>query len=669
MNLIKKIGYFLGSIWFTFFLLFTTALVVIIGTILESHTESHLYASSFTYSHFFFNALLWGFFVNILISALRRYPFKFRHLPFLITHLGLLMILGGQLIKHRYGLQGVMKVIEGSGSNRVLIPDTFALQIEETNGRIGYLELSKNHAFKIADFHPHSKEIKKAWIKDQFAYIFGLNPIPVTTSATTPTLFKDSNGVIWHVYAIKTDQVKETAENVYLKHLKVNSNAKSELFFNYTEEGFKNPCLLCQETIALQGPTALLNASKIDISNQPTLLLIDDLNQNVHFFAYDQFGHVFSQKFTEDLPSVIAYNDGFAGYGTQFSLPAYFHINRTNKIEKRSARFLKELSQVPVEDLSIPLQIFSKAAEAIQGDFTTLFLEFLQNEANLSPKLQQLFTHIELPEKALYWMSTLISQSEGKLLNYLKEKNWPLLHLFEGVESEEEALHLLLKQMLAISDQLPDVGEIDPADLPHYYSIYLKAHGIDWNTILAHMEDDATHSPLTLEGPLHFSYEPLPPLQKLEDNVPMLTLLLPNSQKITLPYERDGDGLKHPIFNGNARLRFQPVVKNIPFRVRLREARTIYNPNSSSPHSYEADLYISDKEEQIEKTISMNNVYETVTGYRFYLSHIAQKEGDIRKVHLAVNYDPAKYLLTYPGGILITLGVIWLLWFNPYKRN
>ena len=93
----------LGGVRFALFLITGTALFVVAGTILESITQSHRYAALFTYRHPFFIALLIGFFINILFAALRRWPFQKKHFAFLITHLGLLMILSGVIVKQIWG--------------------------------------------------------------------------------------------------------------------------------------------------------------------------------------------------------------------------------------------------------------------------------------------------------------------------------------------------------------------------------------------------------------------------------------------------------------------------------------------------------------------------------------------------------------------------------------
>ena len=88
-------------------------------------------------------------------------------------------------------------------------------------------------------------------------------------------------------------------------------------------------------------------------------------------------------------------------------------------------------------------------------------------------------------------------------------------------------------------------------------------------------------------------------------------------------------------------------------------------------YSYEADLIITNRKtnQEIEKTISMNHVYETSDGYRFYLSQISSSHPDESKfVHIIVNRDPAKYILTLPGALILTLGII-LLFVYLSKRG
>jgi hypothetical protein len=180
--------------------------------------------------------------------------------------------------------------------------------------------------------------------------------------------------------------------------------------------------------------------------------------------------------------------------------------------------------------------------------------------------------------------------------------------------------------------------------------------------------------PLILESMLTPRHKALAPKVKLEDNTPSIALRFSQGERqeeIVLSYDKTGSGLKWPIFDGEYVVRFQPLLQAIPYRLRLREARQINYANSQQPYSYESDLIVTDKNSQsiTEQSISMNNVYETWDGYRFYLSNISPSNpGSVKRIQLVVNQDPAKYLMTYPGAIVMILGILGLF-FKKKKGN
>ena len=158
----KKMFHFLGSYYFAIILIFFLAIIVALGTFLESIFDSHLYAADLTYSSPAFSFLLVCVFINVLFSALRRWPFKLKHIPFLITHLGLLMIISGTIIKIFYGVQGTMTLVEGMGSDQILLPQTHVIRVEKKDsdeksrfqnyeliGRKNFKPLQENSDLKI----------------------------------------------------------------------------------------------------------------------------------------------------------------------------------------------------------------------------------------------------------------------------------------------------------------------------------------------------------------------------------------------------------------------------------------------------------------------------------------------------------------------------------------
>ncbi|MBA3817208.1 MAG: cytochrome c biogenesis protein ResB, partial [Parachlamydiaceae bacterium] len=141
---------------------------------------------------------------------------------------------------------------------------------------------------------------------------------------------------------------------------------------------------------------------------------------------------------------------------------------------------------------------------------------------------------------------------------------------------------------------------------------------------------------------------------------------------LSLGYDRFAQGLKWPILNGAYLLRFQPLFEEIPYNIRLRQAHQINYANSQQALSYESDIIVTDLRsgESFEKTISMNQVHETWDGYRFYLSNITSgDESSVKRIQIVVNHDPAKYWLTYPGAIILSLGIILLFWMKPYRKQ
>lgn len=171
---------------------------------------------------------------------------------------------------------------------------------------------------------------------------------------------------------------------------------------------------------------------------------------------------------------------------------------------------------------------------------------------------------------------------------------------------------------------------------------------------------------LVVESPLKALYRPLPLPSKLEDARPLAVLRLTSSNKteeLPLGFDPYGTGLKWAAFNGEYLLQFRSKEETLPYRIRLKEAKQLYYPGTTQTYSYEAILWIKNKANNHEElvTLSMNHVHETADGFRFYLGNIVEKEGSSKEIQLIINHDPFKYKTTYPGGVLVALGSLLLL--------
>ncbi|MCH9609038.1 MAG: hypothetical protein S4CHLAM45_09230 [Chlamydiales bacterium] len=214
---------FLGSVYFAIALIVFTVLFVIAGTFLEAWSDSHLFAAHFIYQNPVFITLLWLYFVNILISTLLRYPFQRKHIPFIITHIGLLMLFGGALVRGYFGTQGVVSLIEGTGSSQILLPNTYALYIEQDD-HVSVIPIHPkkggalpspipNLSLAVVDWVPHVEEKQNGWIDQKNGHIFGFPPFPVFewNQGPLPTSLKTSD---YTITAIKSGDVDGIAKQL-----------------------------------------------------------------------------------------------------------------------------------------------------------------------------------------------------------------------------------------------------------------------------------------------------------------------------------------------------------------------------------------------------------------------------------------------------------------------
>ncbi|MBI3997014.1 MAG: cytochrome c biogenesis protein ResB [Candidatus Omnitrophica bacterium] len=111
----------LGSLKVAVPLLVTIAAVLAWGTIYEA-TFGTAAVQQFVYHAWWFQALLGFLAVNLTIAALQRYPWKRQHLPFVLAHLGIILILIGGILGGRFGVEGQMIIPEGQAAHTLETP-------------------------------------------------------------------------------------------------------------------------------------------------------------------------------------------------------------------------------------------------------------------------------------------------------------------------------------------------------------------------------------------------------------------------------------------------------------------------------------------------------------------------------------------------------------------
>lgn len=152
-----------GSLWFAAVLLVLLMVAMGSATLFESRHGTEQALAVF-YRSSWFRGLLVLVAANILAAVCLRYPFTRRHVGFLLTHTGLLVILGGALLTQKVAVEGRVSITEGKTVQSFSVQrDTLTVADWKKNARvsldlgasgIGGFEVLENHdthALRLGD--------------------------------------------------------------------------------------------------------------------------------------------------------------------------------------------------------------------------------------------------------------------------------------------------------------------------------------------------------------------------------------------------------------------------------------------------------------------------------------------------------------------------------------
>jgi len=119
---------FFGSLKLAVVVLCLLAVSMAVGTFLES-SENARVAAEVVYRSWWFNGLLALLAVNVAAAALTRWPWKRKHVGFVITHAGIIILLGGCSAAFHYGTEGMMEMRVGDAPLNVVRVEDEALTV------------------------------------------------------------------------------------------------------------------------------------------------------------------------------------------------------------------------------------------------------------------------------------------------------------------------------------------------------------------------------------------------------------------------------------------------------------------------------------------------------------------------------------------------------------
>lgn len=124
----------LGSLKLAVVLLAVSMLVLIPATLVDSEFGLKV-AKRYIYQSPWFIGLAFLLAVNVLAAALLRFPWKIRHLGFLVTHFGLLVLLAGSMQTFLQGYEGRLRIEEGRSADSFEVTDLSVLTTSWNEGK------------------------------------------------------------------------------------------------------------------------------------------------------------------------------------------------------------------------------------------------------------------------------------------------------------------------------------------------------------------------------------------------------------------------------------------------------------------------------------------------------------------------------------------------------
>lgn len=119
-HLLSDLFKFFASLWCAVLLIIAVAIIIAAGTFIESYHGAEA-AQRLIYYTPWFSIVLVLLAINLAASAISRWPWHKQHTGFLLTHLGIILILIGSLITQRFGIEGQVSIQEGDSESRMTL--------------------------------------------------------------------------------------------------------------------------------------------------------------------------------------------------------------------------------------------------------------------------------------------------------------------------------------------------------------------------------------------------------------------------------------------------------------------------------------------------------------------------------------------------------------------
>jgi hypothetical protein len=152
--LLKKFYKTFGSLKLAVVLLSSFAGILIFSTFYESKTSTRE-AQALVYQSWWFIGLLLLLGTNVFAAAMARYPWKGYQTGFVVTHLGIIVLLTGSIIGLLFGVEGSLTMTEGGPPRAFLTQDFEVVQVmRHSDHAVATVPLKTDRPLKAGEARP-----------------------------------------------------------------------------------------------------------------------------------------------------------------------------------------------------------------------------------------------------------------------------------------------------------------------------------------------------------------------------------------------------------------------------------------------------------------------------------------------------------------------------------
>lgn len=622
---------YISSIRLAVPIMLSLIIAVSIGTIIESRYNTE-YAQLLIYNAPWFLVILFLLGINIFCAMMSRYPWKMRHLGFVVTHIGMIVLLTGGFITKFYGIDGSMQIQEGQTQNTITLPKMMIGYQFEGSPTLSSVVFSKS-------FSDKSKE-DLDFINTQIGHVLQVNRfIPFASVERGYKVGTDSTGPVGLSFGLKSAffDVKDWLHSVDNPVYQMGP-ATLKLII---DEDNETPLLMTG-----------LSSQKPKKKSQRSSLAGDDgklaLKKNKSLYSDN------NEK-----------NDSFL---------LVYHVNDEKLIRKIS---LKELrgNPVQIEGTKISMEHFFRHAIVAENKI----VDNADPTASLNPALE-----LKIEKGSEKFREVLYAKYEGFSLH--QQGVFGLKFRFEFLD---DAVTADSKQPPSETNS-PMPNDIDRLPAGHPNIAEAQSPGAEManlgNVIEFHVsrklkdqvnvvllkggkkvderklrEGESFQTPwmginLFLAS-INFGAERV---MQVSPVVPSPGVELPPSAVEIQPVGSDpfwlvqGEYKKIVIGGREAYVVFSNETMNLPFELQLNQFNKKNYPGTETPYSYES--LVTNLQDQKQTLISMNEPLK-VAGYTLYQASFNLTPGQKPTSILSVNKDPGRWI-KYLGSLILSLGVI-----------